>query len=138
MIRPKCCPVACLSPTGNDNDNDLNDSGDEHDYSDGVDDDDDYNINDDQTRVLPGGLPLAHWHSGPSRPPSTFNKLLLRHRHLLLFILTPLSLSSPPFHPCSIIIVGLGNADFSAMEELDGDDGLLRDLRGRVVARDLV
>ena len=49
--------MACLSPTGNDNDNDLNDSEDDHDYSDGV---DDYNINDDQTRVLPGGLPLAH------------------------------------------------------------------------------
>ena len=40
--------------------------------------------------------------------------------------------------PCSVIIVGVGEADFGAMEELDGDDGLLRDLRGRVVARDLV
>ena len=27
--------------------------------------------------------------------------------------------------PCSIIIVGVGNADFSAMEELDGDGGRL-------------
>ena len=32
--------------------------------------------------------------------------------------------------PCSIIIVGIGNADFSAMEELDGDDGILRDDMG--------
>ena len=32
--------------------------------------------------------------------------------------------------PCSIIIVGVGNADFSAMEELDGDDGPLRNSRG--------
>jgi copine 1/2/3 len=29
--------------------------------------------------------------------------------------------------PCSIIIVGVGAADFSAMEELDGDGGVLRD-----------
>ena len=32
--------------------------------------------------------------------------------------------------PCSIIIVGVGTADFSAMEELDGDDGILRDDMG--------
>ena len=32
--------------------------------------------------------------------------------------------------PCSIIIVGIGNADFSAMEELDGDDGIMRDDMG--------
>jgi hypothetical protein len=32
--------------------------------------------------------------------------------------------------PTSIIIVGVGNADFSNMEQLDGDDGLLRDQRG--------
>ena len=40
--------------------------------------------------------------------------------------------------PCSVIIVGVGNADFSAMEELDGDGGLLRDNMGRSVSRDLV
>ena len=40
--------------------------------------------------------------------------------------------------PCSVIIVGVGDANFDAMEELDGDDGLLRDNRGRAVARDLV
>ena len=39
---------------------------------------------------------------------------------------------------CSIIIVGVGNADFSAMEELDGDDGILRDNNGRACARDIV
>ena len=33
-------------------------------------------------------------------------------------------------YPCSIIIVGVGNADFSAMEELDGDDGPLTNSRG--------
>jgi len=40
--------------------------------------------------------------------------------------------------PCSIIIVGVGNADFSQMQELDGDDGVLRDSRGRAVKRDVV
>ena len=39
---------------------------------------------------------------------------------------------------CSIIIVGVGNADFSAMEELDGDDGRLRNSRGVPAARDIV
>ena len=33
-------------------------------------------------------------------------------------------------YPCSIIIVGVGNADFTAMEELDGDDGPLRNEMG--------
>lgn len=32
--------------------------------------------------------------------------------------------------PCSLIIIGVGNADFSAMEELDGDDGPLMNSRG--------
>ena len=40
--------------------------------------------------------------------------------------------------PCSIIIVGVGNADFSSMDELDGDGGPLRDDRGRQCARDIV
>ena len=41
--------------------------------------------------------------------------------------------------PCSIIIVGVGNADFSAMEELDGDGGgRLRNSRGQECARDIV
>jgi hypothetical protein len=41
-------------------------------------------------------------------------------------------------HPCSIIIVGVGNANFSMMEELDGDDGALRNSMGQVVPRDIV
>ena len=40
--------------------------------------------------------------------------------------------------PISIIIVGVGNADFSSMEQLDGDDGLLRDSTGRPASRDIV
>ena len=40
----------------------------------------------------------------------------------------------------SIIIVGVGSADFSAMSELDGDDedGVLMSQRGEPVARDIV
>ena len=41
-------------------------------------------------------------------------------------------------YPCSIIIVGVGSADFSAMEELDGDGEPLRNERGQAVARDIV
>jgi hypothetical protein len=32
----------------------------------------------------------------------------------------------------------VGNADFKAMEELDGDDGVLRDSSGRKAQRDIV
>ena len=39
--------------------------------------------------------------------------------------------------PCSVIIVGVGNADFSSMEALDGDGGRLRNHRGEA-ARDIV
>ena len=39
---------------------------------------------------------------------------------------------------CSIIIIGVGNADFDAMEELDGDGALLRDNMGRACERDIV
>jgi hypothetical protein len=40
--------------------------------------------------------------------------------------------------PCSIIIVGVGNADFYSMKQLDGDDGILKDGIGRRVERDVV
>ncbi|KAM4612521.1 copine-1-like isoform 3-T5 [Polymixia lowei] len=40
--------------------------------------------------------------------------------------------------PLSIIIVGVGPADFKAMELLDGDEGGLRSQRGELVARDIV
>lgn len=42
------------------------------------------------------------------------------------------------FLPMSIIIVGVGGADFSAMEFLDSDDKLLRSPRGDVASRDIV
>ncbi|XP_021163638.2 copine-1 [Fundulus heteroclitus] len=40
--------------------------------------------------------------------------------------------------PLSIIIVGVGPADFKAMELLDGDDGVLRSSVGEAVSRDIV
>ncbi|XP_020372553.2 copine-1 isoform X2 [Rhincodon typus] len=40
--------------------------------------------------------------------------------------------------PMSIIIVGVGSADFKAMEFLDGDNGVLKSLAGEHVARDIV
>ncbi|XP_043937782.1 copine-7 [Protopterus annectens] len=40
--------------------------------------------------------------------------------------------------PMSIIIVGVGNADFTDMEILDGDDGILRSPKGEPVLRDIV
>ncbi|XP_037075271.1 copine-8-like [Pollicipes pollicipes] len=40
--------------------------------------------------------------------------------------------------PMSVIIVGVGSEDFSAMEYLDADNQRLRDSRGRAAARDIV
>lgn len=40
--------------------------------------------------------------------------------------------------PMSIIIVGVGEADFKAMEVLDGDNGVLKSSTGEPVARDIV
>ncbi|XP_030042611.1 copine-6 [Microcaecilia unicolor] len=40
--------------------------------------------------------------------------------------------------PMSIIIVGVGNADFSDMRMLDGDDGTLHSTKGEPAARDIV
>lgn len=40
--------------------------------------------------------------------------------------------------PCSIIIIGVGMADFSSMDELDGDGGPLKDRNGRACSRDIV
>ena len=40
--------------------------------------------------------------------------------------------------PLSIIIIGIGNADFSSMEELDSDNKLLRSPSGKTAVRDIV
>ena len=41
-------------------------------------------------------------------------------------------------YPCSVIIIGVGAANFSSMTELDGDDGLLCDSRDTPAERDIV
>ena len=41
-------------------------------------------------------------------------------------------------YPVSIIIVGVGEANFDAMEELDGDDERISTQRGKVASRDIV
>jgi hypothetical protein len=41
-------------------------------------------------------------------------------------------------HPISIIIVGVGSADFDQMNVLDGDGGRLRDSRGKFASHDIV
>lgn len=40
--------------------------------------------------------------------------------------------------PLSVLIVGVGNANFDRMEELDGDETRLKDSRGRQAQRDIV
>ena len=40
--------------------------------------------------------------------------------------------------PLSIIIIGVGNASFSKMEELDSDKNLLKDSSGKQALRDIV
>ncbi len=40
--------------------------------------------------------------------------------------------------PISIIIIGVGEADFKAMEFLDGDNGVLKSVTGEPVTRDIV
>ena len=40
--------------------------------------------------------------------------------------------------PMSLIIVGVGQADFTDMRTLDGDDGVLRAPNGEPVKRDIV
>ena len=42
------------------------------------------------------------------------------------------------FSALSIIIIVVGNADFSAMDDLDCDDGLLRSSSGWTAQRDIV
>jgi hypothetical protein len=40
--------------------------------------------------------------------------------------------------PMSIIIIGVGNADFSKMEDLDSDTNMLKDQYGIYASRDIV
>ncbi len=42
------------------------------------------------------------------------------------------------YYPISVIIVGMGNADFKDMEMLDADQNVLTDASGRNAARDII
>jgi uncharacterized protein with GYD domain len=41
-------------------------------------------------------------------------------------------------YPLSVIIIGIGEADFSNMVELDGDENVLRNTKGEAATRDIV
>lgn len=71
-----------------------------------------------------------------------------RLRYTVLLIVTDGAITDMPetlasivrasHYPISIIIVGVGPADFGKMETLDGDGGVLSDTRGNRAARDIV
>lgn len=75
------------------------------------------------------------------------NNELLQRYHILLILTdgvvtdmadTREAIVRASYQPLSIIIVGVGNADFTDMQILDGDDGVLRSPRGEPVLRDIV
>jgi len=41
-------------------------------------------------------------------------------------------------YPVSIIVIGVGNDDFTKMRELDGDEKVLRNSKGQIATRDIV
>lgn len=78
----------------------------------------------------------------------TLKALVLFQRYHILLILTDgvvtdmadtrEAIVRASYQPLSIIIVGVGNADFTDMQILDGDDGVLRSPKGEPVLRDIV
>lgn len=78
----------------------------------------------------------------------TLTALVLFQRYHILLILTDgvvtdmadtrEAIVRASYQPLSIIIVGVGNADFTDMQILDGDDGVLRSPKGEPVLRDIV
>lgn len=79
---------------------------------------------------------------------STLKALIFFQRYHILLILTDgvvtdmadtrEAIVRASYQPLSIIIVGVGNADFTDMQILDGDDGVLRSPKGEPVLRDIV
>lgn len=78
---------------------------------------------------------------------SNYNNELLQRYHILLILTdgvvtdmadTREAIVRASYQPLSIIIVGVGNADFTDMQILDGDDGVLRSPKGEPVLRDIV
>uniref|UniRef100_A0A8D3CZC1 Copine VII n=1 Tax=Scophthalmus maximus TaxID=52904 RepID=A0A8D3CZC1_SCOMX len=92
---------------------------------------------------------------GPTNVSPIINRIANTHRevslliryHILLILTdgvvtdmadTREAIVRASYQPLSIIIVGVGNADFTDMQILDGDDGVLRSPKGEPVLRDIV
>uniref|UniRef100_A0A3P8SWC4 Copine 7 n=1 Tax=Amphiprion percula TaxID=161767 RepID=A0A3P8SWC4_AMPPE len=85
---------------------------------------------------------------GPTNVSPIINRIAKLSRYHILLILTDgvvtdmadtrEAIVRGSYQPLSIIIVGVGNADFTDMQILDGDDGVLRSPKGEPVLRDIV
>ena len=96
--------------------------------------------------LLPSLLSPFALHNHPSPLPQP--PLLTSQEYFILLILTDGVITDmadtreaivhASHLPMSVIIVGVGNADFTDMQMLDGDDGILRSPKGEPVLRDIV
>ncbi|GLE01320.1 hypothetical protein PINS_up010150 [Pythium insidiosum] len=75
---------------------------------------------------------------GPAAALKYFVLLILTDGAIMDMDATVEEIVSASFLPLSIVIVGVGNADFTAMNALDADGKLLRARSGRTAARDIV
>lgn len=87
------------------------------------------------------------WQKVNTQPQPSLLSSLLQRYHILLILTdgvvtdmadTREAIVRASYQPLSIIIVGVGNADFTDMQILDGDDGVLRSPKGEPVLRDIV
>jgi len=78
-------------------------------------------------------------HSSASKADNYYVLLILTDGVITDMDETKHAICSASLLPMSIIIIGVGNANFSSMEELDGDDGVLRSpITGDKCRRDIV
>lgn len=80
----------------------------------------------------------VHWTDAVSCPQQYYVLLILTDGEITDLDQTRDAIVRASRLPMSIIIVGVGGADFTAMEFLDGDDGRLRSLTGEPAMRDIV
>uniref|UniRef100_A0A667J2U1 Copine 7 n=1 Tax=Lynx canadensis TaxID=61383 RepID=A0A667J2U1_LYNCA len=102
-------------------------------------------------RPIGTGLPRVHLY-GPTNCAPVISKVARmaapRRQYYILLVLTDgvvtdmadarEAIVRASHLPMSIIIVGVGNADFTDMQTLDGDEGILRSPRGEPALRDIV
>ncbi|KAJ7409972.1 hypothetical protein WISP_111364 [Willisornis vidua] len=90
--------------------------------------------------VTPVGGPVWGWAAPQASlsPQQYFILLILTDGVVTDMADTREAIVRASYLPMSIIIVGVGNADFTDMQILDGDDGVLRSPRGEPVLRDIV